>query len=245
MIKTSVLRKSHRVLGVVIGIQLLIWTVSGAIFAWNDIESVRGDDMRIRPGAVAMADDWISPGAIEFGDRLDPERVVGIDLVQLGGSMFYRIEDDTDRTILADVRTGQLRDPLSQEEAIELARESFDAEVEIESATLLTADQVGDHHEYRSGPVPAWVVQLDHPSNTRVYVSQAGAAVTSHRNDTWRVCDFFWMLHTMDYRGRDNFNHLLLTVFSIVAITTASSGLLLWTWRAGSRLRRWRAVRGG
>ena len=30
------------------------------------------------------------------------------------------------------------------------------------------------------------------------------------------------MLHTMDYQGRDNFNHWLLTAFSILAVVIPS-----------------------
>jgi hypothetical protein len=227
MIKTSFLRKLHRVLGTVIGIQLLIWTVSGAVFAWNDIESVRGDDMRVRPEPVVLDGAWVSPTSIEFGEDIGPVRIAGIDLVTILGSTYYRIEDEDGRTILADVGDGSLRAPLTRDEAVELARASFDADPEVASVSLLTADQVGAHHEYRSGPVPAWVVQLNHPSNTRVYVSQSGAAVTSHRNRTWRIFDFFWMLHTMDYRGRDDFNHALIKTVALAAIALGISGYLL------------------
>jgi uncharacterized iron-regulated membrane protein len=237
MIKTSFLRKLHRVLGVVIGIQLLIWTVSGAVFAWNDIESVRGDDKRIRPEPLALGSDWVAPSEIDFDGQLDPGRISGLDLARIGDATFYRFQDDEGRTVLADVVTGKVRTPLDRDEAVALARASFAGDVEVGSATLLTADQVGSHHEYRSGVLPAWVVQLDHPSNTRVYVTQHGAAVTSHRNRTWRIFDFFWMLHTMDYRGRDDFNHALIKTISLAAIALGISGYFLFG-RTSAVLRR-------
>ena len=68
-------------------------------------------------------------------------------------------------------------------------------------------------------------------------MSQHGAAVTSHRNRTWRVFDFFWMLHTMDYRGRDDFNHALIKFVSLAAISLAISGYLLFG-RTSATLRR-------
>ncbi|MDG2102820.1 MAG: hypothetical protein P8J91_03645, partial [Pirellulaceae bacterium] len=38
-------RKIHRYLGVVIGIQLFFWTLSGVVFSWNSIQAVRGEDL--------------------------------------------------------------------------------------------------------------------------------------------------------------------------------------------------------
>jgi hypothetical protein len=81
-------------------------------------------------------------------------------------------------------------------------------------------------------------VQFDHSSGTRVYVSQRGGTVTRHRNQTWRVFDFFWMLHTMDYAGRDDFNHPLIKVISIAAITLTLSGYLLFSRTSSIRRRR-------
>ena len=38
-------RRIHRYLGLVIGVQLFLWTLSGLIFSWNSIKSVRGEDL--------------------------------------------------------------------------------------------------------------------------------------------------------------------------------------------------------
>ena len=40
------IRKTHRILGVFIGIQFLGWTISGLFFSWNNIDSVHGDHLR-------------------------------------------------------------------------------------------------------------------------------------------------------------------------------------------------------
>jgi uncharacterized iron-regulated membrane protein len=52
--------------------------------------------------------------------------------------------------------------------------------------------------------------------------------VQKFRNDKWRVFDFLWMLHTMDYNGRDNFGNILLRAFSIFGLVTVLSGFLLY-----------------
>jgi hypothetical protein len=71
-------------------------------------------------------------------------------------------------------------------------------------------------------------VEFDHPSNTRVYVSVDRGLVTARRNQTWRVFDFLWMFHIMDYEARDDINNLLLRLLSIFGLATVISGYLLW-----------------
>ncbi|MEJ7766352.1 MAG: hypothetical protein WKF89_00975, partial [Chitinophagaceae bacterium] len=84
------------------------------------------------------------------------------------------------------------------------------------------------HHEYREKPLPAWAVTFNHPTNSTVYVSADFGQVASFRNDKWRVFDFLWMMHTMGYKDRDNFNNWLLQAFSIFGLLTILSGFLLY-----------------
>ena len=42
-------RKIHRYLGLVVGVQLLLWTGSGLFFALNPIEKVRGETEQAVP----------------------------------------------------------------------------------------------------------------------------------------------------------------------------------------------------
>ena len=46
-------RKTHRFLGVFIGIQFLFWTISGLYFSWTDIDDVHGDHYLKKPTPVA------------------------------------------------------------------------------------------------------------------------------------------------------------------------------------------------
>ena len=41
------IRKTHRYLGVFIGLQFLAWTVSGLYFSWTDIDEIHGDQFRV------------------------------------------------------------------------------------------------------------------------------------------------------------------------------------------------------
>ena len=40
------IRKIHRYLGIFIGLQFIMWTVSGLYFSWTDIDQIHGDNFR-------------------------------------------------------------------------------------------------------------------------------------------------------------------------------------------------------
>ncbi len=44
MHKTQIkIRKIHRYLGLAIGIQFIMWTLSGLYFSWTDLDEIHGD----------------------------------------------------------------------------------------------------------------------------------------------------------------------------------------------------------
>jgi hypothetical protein len=59
-------------------------------------------------------------------------------------------------------------------------------------------------------------------------VGATDASFKTVRYRDWRWFDFLWMTHTMDYEGRDDFNNLILRIFSLMGLITVLSGFLLW-----------------
>jgi hypothetical protein len=51
--------------------------------------------------------------------------------------------------------------------------------------------------------------------------------LVTRRHELWRVFDFAWMLHIMDYKTRDNVNNWLLRGFTLAALALALSGAWL------------------
>ena len=43
------IRKIHRYLGLIIGIQFLIWTISGLYFSWTNLDEIHGDQFMKNP----------------------------------------------------------------------------------------------------------------------------------------------------------------------------------------------------
>lgn len=74
---------------------------------------------------------------------------------------------------------------------------------------------------------PLWQVSFNDELNTRFYLDPNTGVVERVRTDTWRLFDFMWMLHIMDYKDRSNFNSPLLIGFSASALLFALTGIVL------------------
>jgi hypothetical protein len=235
------IRKSHRYLGLLLGIQFLLWTIGGLYFSWNDIDEVHGDFQMKRVPLLSSDIQLVSPSivldSIKKIHRIDS--LVSIQLIDILGKPVYQVrcisalhdmQTHTDHhdlmNHLADAQTGQLRSPLSEQEAVAVAKRHFVYDAEV--VKIEKVDSIHAHHEYRSGELPAYAISFEHPSKTTVYVAAELGTVQKFRNEKWRVFDFLWMLHTMDYEGRDNFGNILLRAFSVFGLITVLSGFLLY-----------------
>jgi len=229
------IRKSHRYLGIFIGIQFLLWTIGGLYFSWNNIDDVHGDHLRKKTAFMAGDINLASPKPairqLMVTDKLDS--IVEIKVVDILGTPAYRITylssgdmaKEQEKMVLVEGSSGLLRSEITEQEATQLAESLFISDNEISSVKYITA--VGKHSEYREKPLPVWVVRFNHPDNPAIYIGAKSGTFEAIRHDTWRNFDFLWMLHTMDYEGRDEFGNLILRSFSVLGLVTVMSGFLL------------------
>ena len=231
------LRRLHRYMGVTIGFQFLLWTIGGLYFSWSDMDEIHGDYQR-RSAPLLLPDTttWVSPSVVianlyAAGER--PDSILGVRLVPVLGAVCWQvifIEKNTHhrpqrKARLADAKTGELRQALSKEEAVELAARQFNATPTLQSAVYL--ESVPLDHEYRENALPAWAITFNHPSKTVVYVAAELGTVEKFRNEKWRIFDWLWMLHVMDYESRDHIGNWLLRAFSVLGLLTICSGFTL------------------
>jgi len=211
------IRQTHRYLGLFIGIQFIMWTVSGLYFSWTNIDEIHGDQFRKTEMVQSNFSDLGSPS--EFNPETE---IHSVELKDIAGQPYYWINQKT----LQNARTGVVKKNLSKDEAIAIANQHMIEGLKVTDVEKITT--TGDHHEYRSGPLPAYVISYDTPEDIRAYVSIADGTFITLRHRDWRWFDFLWMTHTMDYEGRDNFNNLILRSFSVLGLITVLSGFLLW-----------------
>ena len=222
----------HRWLGALLGLQLLLWSLGGFIFAVHDIDDVRGmadkdpESQRAVPADVPL----ISPTNV-LATIGEPVREL-----RLGMLLDRPVYEAVGATpALYDARTGAPIPSVDEATAIEVASRDRTSRPPVSTATLITADPPT---EYRDKPLPAYQVAFEDGAGTRIYISAATGRITARRNTEWRRFDFFWMLHTMDYSGRDDFNSPWLIGLSALGVITVLSGFCVWAVRLIRRRRK-------
>ena len=107
------------------------------------------------------------------------------------------------------------------------------------AAAIAAADYVGDGAadspvrlkrattEVRGHEGAIWRIPFRDGDDTTLYVSAQDGQILERRNRTWRFFDVFWMLHIMDYTGRQNFNNPLVIMAASGGLWIALSGIWL------------------
>tara|TARA_R110001583_G_scaffold61148_1_gene181049 strand:- start:8898 stop:9653 length:756 start_codon:yes stop_codon:yes gene_type:complete len=226
-------RKIHRYFGVVIGIQFLLWTLGGLFFAWSDMDQIHGDNNRKPISLISDLENWKSPSDAfkEISKISKIDSIVSMKTINFLNHPHYQVryyEGSQKKFALVDVKSNSIKDLISEKEAIDLAKEAFTPESEIDKVEYIDKGSISKHHEYRGRPLPAYAISFSIDPETVVYISAEYGQLVTIRNSNWRIFDFLWMMHTMDYESRDNIGNTLLKFFSIFGLITILSGFLIY-----------------
>jgi uncharacterized iron-regulated membrane protein len=216
----------HRTLALVVGIQILLWTASGLVMTLFPIEEVRGEHL-VRPAEPVVLDrPLVMP---DFAGV----PVEAIALRRIG-----------DRPVLIVDHPGgrQLHDPYTGAEVARpdaagiraLAARAYRGSGRITRLRLITARPPV---EYR-GELPVWQVSFDDAARLNLYLDATTGDIVARRTRLWRVYDFLWMLHIMDYRAREDFHHPLISIAAGLALSTVVAGGVLAVVRTRTGVRR-------
>ena len=197
MAKKFTVRKIHRYLSIFIAIQLLLWTVSGIYFAFNKIEMVRGEQYRL---------------PLETEYRI---------FKRLGQEIIETNENGL-KTYLTHPEKLPVKN-LSPEEVITIAKEKTTL-IPIE-VSLIEKEEKGV--EYRGRRLPIYKISTDTKDDINIYLDPITGDIAAIRSDSWRAWDLLWALHIMDYQDRDNINNILLKIFSVLALISSITGIIL------------------
>ena len=215
------LKKLHKWVGLLIGLQVVLWLLSGLVISLLDPEKVSGEQ-------------WAAPGAdkspaLQSGVVLEPSELpaglladaLGISLTNNQGQAIYRIKRAGGETLVNAVDGSIVR--TSKADAKKLAREDFIGDGDIVS---IQAGRAPDQ-ETRNSIGDYWKVDFSDDADTSLYISASSGEILARRNSYWRVRDFFWMLHIMDYSDREDFNNPLIIFVALIAIWLGISGFML------------------
>ena len=215
------LRKLHKWVGLLIGIQVILWLSSGLMLSLLNPEKVSGEEW-------AQASSHTSP-AIPESVLLEPDELaaehldgaLSISLEARNGQPVYRVKRLNGTTLVNAVDGSTI--VIAKQDAHMLAQQDFTGEGEILSVIIGIAPDM----ETRDSTGAYWRVNFSDRAHTSIYVSAWTGEILERRNNYWRAFDFFWMLHIMDYSGHEDINNSLIITVALVAIWLGISGFIL------------------
>ena len=215
----------HIWLGWLVGVPLLLWTLSGVAMIARPIEEVRGEHLRIErpaqpiPPNVALLDRAAASGATEIVQRMEGGELVAV-LTFADG----RQERHSRGAALA---------PLDAEAARALVARDIRGGGAVTRTEFFAADRApGDFRR----PIPAWRVTL--ADGTYVYVGSQSGKVEAIRTRWWRFYDLMWGLHIMDLQTREDAHNPFTIMFGTLAFLGALLGFVLLFRRRKARVAR-------
>jgi len=221
----------HLWLGIAVGVQVMLWLISGLVMVLWPIETVRGERLRTEEATAAI--DWAGE-ALPLADILDsqPGGVLSARTGRLAGRAVWRLET-ADGPEMVDARTGADLTPIDET----LARE-------IATGRYAGSGELTDQHLVETPPreaglaVPAWRFEFGPADPATLYINSQTGELRAVRTTLWRVYDFFWGVHIMDWSTRENFNSWWIKVTAFIAILFGLAGVVLTVYRLRRMTRR-------
>jgi len=213
------LRRVHKWIGLLIGLQFLLWTLSGAMMAVLDMEEVRGGPSP--PPAAAPPLPQGGQAWTKVQQWVEEVPVTSLAVRPLLGAHVVEVGTPAG-TVLFDAATGR-RVRIDAGLARSIAAAAYPGTAPVTSVTKLAELTL----PVRRHQLPIWRIDFADEANSSYYVSASTGKLLERRNDTWRLWDFFWMLHNMDYARRESFNHPIIIFFAFVTLWLAVTGLWL------------------
>jgi len=219
--------KVHKWLALLMAIQILFWFVSGLFFAVVPIEWVRSEHLitQAPPVSISMNDaaaglQRIAQAGGRPGEKIELRTIMGRPVALVTGG--------TPRPRLYDLGSGRQLSPIPAPLAAAIAERDHIGDTRASSVQLVTDASP----EYR-GALPAWRVNFEGENAASFYVASDTGAVSARRSTLWRVYDFLWSLHIMDFKNHEDFNTPLLIIATALGLVIILTGIVLFPSRLG------------
>lgn len=243
-------RQLHLYLGLLLCLQLLAWFASGLVMSWFPIEQVRGNHLRQAPVAANWQQAVISPATV-----LKQYPTARLSLAQRGTIPLYLLEFEQQELYInaitgqplaalseADIRAAALALYQPAPHDLQAADKNQPTPSPEASAPVSTRPAIAQLKLLQQAPgevrglrAPLWQVSFHDAGHSTFYLHPLTAELLRVRTDTWRLYDFFWMLHIMDYQDRSDFNHPLLYLSAGLALLFTAGGMILLGFRLSRR----------
>ena len=209
----NIVRNTHKYLSFFISLQLFLWTISGIYFAFNKIEHVRGEQYRLTESFP------VNFNEVNFS-RSDVYQIKAIKRLD---EIIFVVNASKGTEYLNALGTPVSK--LSKSEVFEIVSSSST----LKPIDLEEISESSKGSEFRGRDLPLYKVTSlnDKDKKINLYLNVFSGEITAVRSLQWRIWDLMWGFHIMDWQTRDKINNIFLKIFSILALVSSISGILL------------------
>lgn len=213
------IRKVHQWFALITALQMLIWLMSGLYMVMMDIDFIRGEQLvkPTTPTQITSLGYSFTQLLEDHPDALQPQ------LIFTASHAFYQFKLGG-QTIVINAQDGTPLPAIAQQDIIAKAQSLYSGQGKIINAHRLDTDLPA---EISPKLAPVWQVNFDDFAHTSLYFSAISGELVSKRHNYWRIFDFMWMLHIMDYDEREDIHNRFLRILAMLGVLTASFGLAL------------------
>lgn len=224
----------HKWVSLVVGLQVIFWVAGGLVMVSIPIERVRSEHHVREVVAPPLPLNVVPLAEVAASTGLRPVRA---ELRSTLRGPVWILSNDGKQRVTVSALTGRVLGPMTADEAGTAAVAAYVGEG-APVATRYLAEQ--PQETGKTGPV--WRVDFDDAEKTSFYVSPSTGEVETRRSALWRLYDFMWRLHILDFKTGENFNHPLLIGITALTLALLATGLILLVARLG---RDWARARDG
>ncbi len=212
-------RRAHKWIGLIIGVQALLWMISGVYMTVISLDIIHGDHL------AHTHSEPLDPRAVRVDQSALADRYPGLTSLRMKRLLDMEVYElhQGEKATLIDAASGKQVSPLKEATALALAKVTYQGDAKVDRVEWITQAP----QEVATRPVPMWAVHFADRGHTTLYFSPETGELLARRHSLWRWFDFLWMFHIMDYEARSDVNNNLLRVAAATGLIFALCGVWL------------------
>ena len=217
-------QKIHKWLMIWLGLQFAIWSITGFYMVVVDLDYIHGDSL------VNIDQSPLNINEINYSINnlyQDYANAENISLASLNTHFYqqlvYRFTVDNKPMMLA-ADSGKLLSPITKSQAELIAKAQYTGAGEI-----INSAYIAENAPFELNPryLPVWQIKFNDFANPILYVSADTGKIVTKRHQFWRIFDWMFRFHIMDYSAEESVDNQLLFWVTLLAIIAAIAGLIL------------------
>ncbi|MDB2374181.1 PepSY domain-containing protein [Psychrosphaera haliotis] len=218
--KSQLPRKIHKWLMLFVGLQVFIWSATGLYMVMTNIHYIHGEHLQ-KPSPVLN----VSSLKFNHADVLKSyPNADSISLFNRVGEPVFLVQEGRE-SALVNATTKELMPKVTEQEAREIALFQFHDSAGVIANISYLKDSAPS--ELSARHLPVWEVQFEGIASPTFYISESSGQVVTKRHNPWRIFDWFWRFHIMDYLHGEDVGNVFFLVVSITTLLSTLAGCCL------------------